>query len=104
MASRKSYGRKITRGDRISSRKNALKGTEKWHLTAHATRVEERKHPTSNWGFAGKSPHTLDREEEVQIKRATPHEIHLGKAGEVKYAHSIGAITIDKRGGITPVK
>ena len=104
MPGRRSYGRKISRGDRGSWRKNALKGTKKWENTPHEKRVEERKHPTSNWGFAGSSPHTLDREEEVQIKRATPQEIHLRNAGEVKYAHSIGAIRIDKKGGISPVK
>ena len=109
MPGRRSYGRKISRGDRGSWRKNALKGTKKWQNTPHEKRVEERKHPTANWGFAGKSPHTLDREEEVQIKRSTSapkasKEIDLRNAGEVKYAHSIGAIRIDKKGGITPVK
>ena len=104
MAGRRAYSRKITRHDRGAWGKNALKGTEKWHLTPHAQRVEERRHPTSNWGFVGSSPHTLNRGEAVQIKQARPDEIHLANAKEVKYAHSIGAIRIDKKGGITPVR
>ena len=104
MAGRRSYGRKITRSDRGVWGKNALKGTEKWHLTPHPQRVEERRHPTANWGFMGNSPHTLNREEAVQIKQARPEEIHLEKPAEVKYAHSIGAIRIDKKGGISPVR
>ena len=104
MAGKKSYGRKINRHDRGAWGKNALKGTEKWHLTPHAMRVEERKHPSANWGFVGSSPHTLNREEAVQIKQAKPEEIHLDKPAEVKYAHSIGAIRIDKKLGIEPVR
>lgn len=53
--------RKITKKDRQTYRKNAIKGTEKYSKMNPGARKASRNRSKPKWGFDGKSPSTKKR-------------------------------------------
>ena len=53
--------RKITKADRLTDRRNALKGTAKYSRMNPGARKAAYHRTSPKWGFAGKSPNTRKR-------------------------------------------